>query len=416
MYKILIIEDSRIFIKMLREKFQHTSILQIVVAETLQDAKTLLQSKKDDFFLALVDINLPDASHGECVDLVIQHNIPVIVFTGEFNEELRSRMIAKRVVDYIVKGSMASLQQVVNLVDRLIRNHSIQVLVVDDSRSARSLIVDLLKSYKFQVLEAENGAKAMKQLEDHPEIRMVITDYHMPVMDGFELTRQIRQKHDKNQLAIIGLSSFGNNILSARFLKRGANDFITKPFVAEEFFVRVTQNIEIIEYIQALKEAAVKDFLTGLPNRRHFMTEGEKLHAIAKKGTITLIAGAVDVDFFKKVNDTYGHEAGDHVLKKVAGVLANHANQTALAARMGGEEFGILLINRDAQAAKAYFETLRTEIEALVIDHHTETIHITASFGVCTEHGYSLADMLDRADQKLYDAKKNGRNRVEFAE
>ncbi|HIJ84031.1 MAG TPA: GGDEF domain-containing protein, partial [Magnetococcales bacterium] len=154
----------------------------------------------------------------------------------------------------------------------------------------------------------------------------------------------------------------------------------------------------------------------GLPNRRHFMTEGEKLHAQACAGDITLIAAAVDVDFFKKVNDTYGHEAGDQVLKKVAALLARHSGAGNLIARMGGEEFSILLVNKNLASAIAFFERLRSEIQSMDIFHNEHIFHITASFGVCGTLGASLAEMLDRADQKLYNAKEAGRNRVEVAE
>ncbi|MBF0145467.1 MAG: diguanylate cyclase [Magnetococcales bacterium] len=414
MYKILIVEDSRIQADLIRQEVQSRGKLVPVVSNTFSDAKIQLQTHAGEFFAALLDINLPDAPHGEVVDLVITHGIPAIVFTGEFSEGFRGRMIAKRVVDYVIKGDRNSIPPVVSLVERLIRNRTTKVLVVDDSRSARSMITDLLSLHKFHVLEAENGAKALEVLTQHPDIRLVITDYNMPQMDGFELTREIRRRHDKSQLAIIGLSSHNDHMLSARFLKRGANDFITKPFLIEEFFLRVGQNVEIIEHIHALKGAAMKDFLTGLPNRRHFMEEGTKLHVHALSGTITLIAGTVDVDFFKKVNDTYGHEAGDQVLKMVAATMAGVAGSNDLLARIGGEEFAILLVNQDIEKATGFFERLRETVESLVIPHHHETLRVTISIGVSTSSGSSLAYMLDQADQKLYDAKRNGRNRVEI--
>lgn len=414
MKNILIVEDSRMFSNLLKREVLERKAMQPVVTESFAQTKALLEAREVDFFAALLDINLPDAPAGEVVDLVISHGIPAIVFTGEFSDELRERMLNKRVVDYVLKESASSISHVVSLIDRLMRNRLIKVLVVDDSRSARMVVVEMLKVHNYVVLEAADGHKAMELLEKHPDVRLVITDYNMPGMDGFELTRQIRQKFDKNQLAIIGLSSYGNNILSARFLKRGANDFISKPFLPEEFFVRVTQNIEIVEYIDALRDAAIKDFLTGLYNRRHFMDAGEKIHARAREGEITLIAGAVDVDFFKKVNDTYGHDAGDAVLKKVGSLLASHGRDTDLVARMGGEEFSVLLVNANVAVATQYFERLRAEIQALAISHNNQELRITASFGVCCSLGDSLAQMLDRADHKLYDAKKNGRNRVEI--
>ncbi|MBF0134106.1 MAG: diguanylate cyclase [Magnetococcales bacterium] len=415
MVKILIVEDSRSQSGMIVNEVRSRGNLIPVLAESFSQAKELLEANPETFFAALLDINLPDAPHGEIVDLVMEHGIASIVFTGEFSDELRERMLAKRVVDYVIKENASSIVHVVSQVERLIRNQGIKVLVVDDSRSARKMIVAMLKIHKFQTVEAENGVMAMEVLAQNPDVLLVITDYNMPHMDGFELTRKIRRLYTKNQIAIIGLSSHGNNLLSARFLKRGANDFITKPCLTEEFFVRVTQNIEIIEYIHALKDAAIKDFLTGLPNRRHFMDVGEKWHAHAVNATITLIAGTMDIDFFKKVNDTYGHEAGDTVLKKVSALIKPLVDGTDLVARVGGEEFSVLLVNKSSETAYAWFEQLRTRIQAMEIPYNDHVLRVTISIGVCQTPGESLAEMLDIADKRLYDAKRSGRNRVSVA-
>ena len=121
-------------------------------------------------------------------------------------------------------------------------------------------------------------------LKRHPDIKMVISDYFMPGMDGVELTRRIRHRHRKDQLAVIGISAYGNTILSARFIKNGANDFLNKPFSSEEFYCRVTQNLEMLEYIQKLRETSIRDPLTGLFNRRRFFEAAKELHARLARG------------------------------------------------------------------------------------------------------------------------------------
>jgi PleD family two-component response regulator len=120
------------------------------------------------------------------------------------------------------------------------------------------------------VLEAENGEEALNIIDEHKDIRLVITDFNMPKMDGFELTKKLRQLYTKQDMAIIGMSTYGNNLLSARFLKIGGSDFLNKPFLEEEFFCRINQNMDLLEYIKNLRFVATRDFLTGLYNRRHF--------------------------------------------------------------------------------------------------------------------------------------------------
>jgi PleD family two-component response regulator len=143
---------------------------------------------------------------------------------------------------------------------------------VDDSRVFRNRISSLLEVHQYSVLPAGDGAEALKILGENPDIALVITDYEMPKMDGFDLTQKIREKRDKNEVAIIGISAQGDHGLSARFLKNGANDFICKPFLTEEFYCRVTQNVETIEHLRRLKQieaelARSKEEVSRLSNR-----------------------------------------------------------------------------------------------------------------------------------------------------
>ncbi|MBF0284578.1 MAG: diguanylate cyclase [Magnetococcales bacterium] len=414
MERVLVVENTRLFAHLLKKELETRYGHKVTLAASFAEAKEILSREASSFFAALLDLNLPDAPQGEIVDLVIGFGLPAIVFTGELSDELREKMLEKRVIDYVLKESASSIGYVSGLVDRISRNRAIKVLVVDDSKSARSMLTQLLRIHQFQVLEAESGVEALSLLEQQPGIRLVLTDYNMPEMDGFELTRRIRQKYDKNQMAVIGVSSYGNNVLSARFIKHGANDFINKPFLTEEFYVRVTQNIEIIEFIQTLQETSVRDYLTGLHNRRYFMEMAEKLHAAARRGSMKLAFGLLDVDFFKKVNDQYGHEAGDEVLRRIALILREHVRQGDLAARLGGEEFCLMLVNTSQAGAVILFERLRTAIANEGIEYKDQTLRVTASIGVSCDPGESLNLMMDQADQRLYAAKHGGRNKVVF--
>ncbi len=412
MSKLLVVEDSKFFSSLIKRTVEARLNIDVLCAFTRAEAIALVDEWGDEIFLALVDLHLPDAADGETIDDFQKMEIPSVVFTGQYSDELRFRMLAKGVIDYVVKENPSSLDYVVSLVRRIHRNPSIKTIVAEDSRTARLFISNLLKLHKYNVLEAGDGAEALELLEENEDVKLIITDFNMPGMDGFELTKRVRSKFRKSELAIIGMSAQGNNTLSAKFIKNGANDFITKPFLDEEFFCRVSQNIDMIEQMHELHYAATMDFLTGVNNRRSFFDFANGAFKKSKKASSPAIVGMMDIDFFKKVNDTYGHDGGDVVLREVAGVFREHVGKDDIIARFGGEEFCIYSNSLTAETAFDYFDGIRKSIEARKINTGNEEIGITISIGVCCEKTETLDDMIIRADENLYEAKESGRNRV----
>ncbi len=240
---VLIVEDSPTFAAMLMKKIYNELPLECDLAGSKQEAEVLIESNPKKYLVALLDLHLPDSHEGELVDYAVAHGLPAIVMTGQFSDEIRERILKTRILDYIIKSGEHSLDLLVHAIKRLAKNRFIKVMVVDDSVSTRMMIRRLLQIQKFIIVEAKNGEEALQVWAKHPDIQLVITDYNMPVMDGFELTSKIRLKAAKDELIIIGISATDSSSLSARFLKNGANDFIKKPFVIEEFYWRINQNI-----------------------------------------------------------------------------------------------------------------------------------------------------------------------------
>lgn len=418
MEKVLIVEDSKVFARILIRKIEDELFFDACWASNFEEARYLLEENPDGhkFFVALLDLHLPDAADGRIVDYVISKGIPAIVFTGDVETEVRDRIWAKKVVDYVSKESPDSLDYLVSLVRRISLNKFVNILVVDDSHTVRNHLVRLLTAHEFIVHEADDGTRALSILERHPEIKVVITDYFMPGMDGVELTRRIRRRHRKDELAVIGISAYGNTILSARFIKNGANDFLNKPFSSEEFYCRVTQNLEMLEYIQKLRETSIRDPLTGLYNRRHFFEAAKELFTRARRGEETITLAMLDIDHFKKVNDTYGHAVGDEVLKHVAQGLINRFRGHDVVARLGGEEFCVIATGMEGQQAMAVFNDLRNSIERSKAKCGKTTVGVTVSIGICDKPKESVDAMLAAADAALYKAKRTGRNKVVWAE
>jgi diguanylate cyclase (GGDEF)-like protein len=418
MEKVLIVEDSKVFARILIRKIEDELFFDTCWASNFEEARYLLDENPDDntFFVALLDLHLPDAADGRIVDYVISKGIPSIVFTGDVEDEVRDRIWAKKVVDYVSKESPDSLDYLCSLVRRISLNKFVNILMVDDSPTVRNHLVRLLTAHEFIVHEAADGPGALEVLERHPEIKVIITDYFMPGMDGVELTRRIRRQHRKDNLAVIGISAYGNSILSARFIKNGANDFLNKPFSSEEFYCRVTQNLEMLEYIQKLRETSIRDPLTGLYNRRHFFEASACCHARLARGEEPMTMAMIDIDHFKKVNDTYGHAVGDEVLKHVAHGLSNRFRGGDVVARLGGEEFCVVARGLSGQQAMDVFNDLRNSIERSKAKAGRASVGVTISIGICDRPLGSVDAMLAAADAALYKAKRSGRNRVMWAD
>ncbi len=415
MKKLLMVEDSNFFRSVVEKRLKKVLDIDVVFAGSLSEARDILRDGLEHYFLALLDLVLPDAPDGEIVDLVQDTGLPVIVFSSTFDEALRERLMSRKVIDYIVKDSQASLGYLTWIVQRLYRNGFVQALVVDDSETARHYLRDLLTLYQFTVHEAESAHEALDIVAENPGIRLIVTDYNMPGMDGFELITTLRETYARDELAIIGISANGNAPTSAKFIKYGANDFLNKPFFREEFFCRICQNMDMLDNAQALADAARKDFLTDLPNRRCFFETSATLLSAARRAGSRPLVALLDIDHFKRINDTYGHDAGDDVLIGVARQLESCMQRDSdIAARIGGEEFAIFAYDLAGHAVIDFFESIRRSIAE---SHYPTTqgpLQVTVSIGVCSNGADNIEDMLKIADERLYRAKQTGRNRVCF--
>ncbi|MBF0296716.1 MAG: response regulator [Magnetococcales bacterium] len=247
MEKILLVEGSKSFAALLKHRIESELHFSVFWSATLAGAKEIVRQEGSDFFLGILGMYLADAPNGEIIDYALSLNIPCVVFTGEMKDEVRQNVVSKRILDYFIKDNTSSIDAVLYFIDRLRKNASVRALVVDDSNSSRHHIRQFLMRCNFDVLEAADGQAALALLQEHEEVQLILVDYEMPGMNGFQLVKKIRTRMSRDRVAIIGLSSHGGGDLAARFLKAGANDFLAKPFRDEELFCRVSQNIELIE-------------------------------------------------------------------------------------------------------------------------------------------------------------------------
>ena len=411
--RILLVENSRSYTQMVAQAIEQKLELPVTVAATLAEAREAL-AQRDDWFLALTGLVLADGNRDAVVDFFLERGLPTVVVSGVYDEDLRRRVLRRQIIDFVLKNAPGSLDYLLWLVKRLDRNRRVSALVVDGSVSARSYAVALLELYGYHVVQASDGDAALAALEADSTIRLAVVDQEMPGMQGIELTRRMRSIRSRDRLAVIGVSGHDEPALVAHFLKNGANDFLRKPFSREEFFCRVSQNIDQLELIGSLQDLATRDFLTGLPNRRYFLEQSEQLIARLQPGAQAVTVAMADIDHFKHINDTWGHDAGDQALRAIAAAFSAHARPQDLVARFGGEEFCMLVPDMAPDEAIAYFEALRRRIGDLGIRVGGEDVRVTVSIGVSAASGReSLKQLLADADRCLYLAKAAGRDRVQ---
>ncbi|MDF1876358.1 response regulator [Sulfurimonas sp. SAG-AH-194-L11] len=276
MAKLLIIEDSKMLCRVFDDLLTKYTDFDFDIVETYKDTQKALSTRRYEF--AVADMNLPDARNGEVIALLNRHNIAPIVFTGIFSEEFREGFETANIVDYVLKERYENITYVIEKLKQLVANKLKTILVVDDSVLYSNYLKQNLLIHNFKVIMASNGQQALERLEAHPEIELLITDYHMPIMDGLELVRKIRKKRTKKELSVLILTSDTNSYTTSKFLKEGANDYITKPFSRDEFYARIYQNIDTVELFSAMQSNFDGDIINLLSEVTEFKSAETSSH------------------------------------------------------------------------------------------------------------------------------------------
>lgn len=289
-----------------------------------------------------------------------------------------------------------------------------KILVIDDSKEVHTLVKSLLADEPVTIEVAFSGEMGISLAASlRPDL--ILLDVEMPGVDGFETCRQLKADPATSSLPVIFLTARASTEEKVRGFNLGAVDYVTKPFESPELVSRVRASLRTTRLIRLLEEKALIDPLTGLGNRAMFEGRFAAEVGLRIRTGNPLSCIMMDVDRFKDINDKYGHPFGDHVLGKIGETLVDICRIEDVACRHGGEEFVVLAPRTCAADAAVLAERMCTAIAEIPFSRDGKSITVTCSFGVAEAVGAFGRLMLDRADQALYQSKKNGRNRVSIA-
>ena len=299
-----------------------------------------------------------------------------------------------------------------------------KILIAEDDLTSRSILKAVLTKWGYDPVVTVDGDEAWKAMRKPDSPDVAVLDWEMPGQSGLEVCRKVRTLDAPNPPYIIILTAKNNKGDIVEGLEAGANDFITKPYDKDELLARIRVGQRMVALQSALVKAkdalaheATHDPLTGTLNRRAILDNLNRELARAKREKLELCVGLCDIDFFKHVNDDYGHQVGDDVLNGFVKAIENTIRPYDFLGRYGGEEFLIVITESTRTAREGIFERVREEIADHKIITRSGEVDITVSIGVSSSKGDENADeMLAAADEALYKAKDNGRNQVVFAD
>jgi len=300
-----------------------------------------------------------------------------------------------------------------------------RIAIVDDDAAIRRLVRLFLKRSGYDSIEFSTGNEAREQLLKVPW-DLAILDRRLPDMDGVMLAQELKSNPEFKTRFIIMLTGEDDQEDKVEGLDLGADDYVTKPFQYPELLARIRAGKRIVDLQKELLETnkrlellSITDGLTNLFNHRYFQDELARAFDESARYGRPLSLAIVDLDFFKKVNDSYGHAVGDEVLKAVSKIFQESIRSTDVAARYGGEEFAMMMPETEPLHAIAFAEKLRTLVESTPIRTQAGPIKVTVSIGVATvphPNIHAAKELIVAADEALYRAKRGGRNQVQVAD
>lgn len=300
-----------------------------------------------------------------------------------------------------------------------------KILVIDDNEVIRRLATMLLTKKNYHVDSAKSGADGIGMAKTLLP-KVILLDVMMPEMDGYEVCRRLKEDEKTREIPVIMVTSKTDAIDKIKGLEIGAADYVTKPFDQGELLARIATQMkmknlwdELQEKNAILEELIKKDGLTDLYNHRYFQERTAEEFSRARRYKFPMSCILMDIDHFKNINDTYGHQAGDEILRSLAKIVVEHVRDVDIAARYGGEEFALILPHTNHDNGAILAERLCQTVASSEFHYNDQKIRATISLGVSgipDNNPASHTELIRYADEALYTAKESGRNRVEICQ
>lgn len=411
--RVLLVEDTRLYTIAVRSLLETRFGIVVIACPTFAALRRELDAGSDTFDLAILDLCLADAPNGETLDYILDRAIPAIVFSGFTTDARREKILSCGAAELVYKNSPRSLESLADAITRVLSVKLPHVLVIDPARTS-----DMAKAIgrgAFSVTHCQGEAEALTVLDSAKGgIELVVVRGDLASRNAYALIETLALRFGDGAVRMIGFTAEISGDHVGRFLKAGGDDFLFWPMSQGDIEGRLGHTLAIHRQIQSLQRMASRDYLTDMLNRRYFFDRGPKLVEMCLRQSSPVCAALLDIDHFKRLNDTYGHEVGDLVLKAVSRkILQLVGEKQHLPARIGGEEFALLLTHMDIEQAYEFCERIRVEIAKTRVAIDDEDISVTVSMGLASiSESETFDNYLNAADQYLYLAKHSGRNRV----
>lgn len=292
---------------------------------------------------------------------------------------------------------------------------NVKILVVDDNSRNVRLLSDILEDENYTVYSTGDGLSVL-EMANRIKPDIILLDIMMPGLDGFGVCRLLKKDFDTKDIPVIMVTAKTDGADVKKALELGAFDYIKKPMDETEVIARVQSALRFKQYQDKLKEMAMRDGLTGVYNHALLVELLEKELAKHERLGEDICFAMVDIDYFKRVNDSFGHVVGDIILRDLSKILTQSVRKGDIIGRYGGEEFGIVFPEIDETSVYQICDRIRQNVEDNYFHAEGRVVHVTVSIGICYKNAgeyLNCSEFVRRADEALYKAKRNGRNRVE---
>lgn len=411
MQKILIYEENQDYMMLLKELLKNDNLfVEYINVMNFKEFKDNINNVK----LVIIDERFLEKE--EIKNLLYDSKKPFILLIDFNNNEIISKYGNEELIDYIIKTDLTNINYTKGIIEQYFKRENEKILLISKDEELIKKFTKFINRFNKSLIISNSFYEVPKILY-RQRINIIFTEYFLETekaIDSFDMINSLRTNYKKNTLSIIALTDYGRTKegLSTKFLRTGGNDFLFKECNVIEFYSRLVANYEILDLFNKIEDRAIKDYLTNIYNRRYFFEYGSNKYMKSKRNNKDLYLIVMDIDKFKKINDEYGHDVGDLVIKEfVRGIRELIPTNNSLFARLGGEEFGLMIwdykyeeIEKNLEEIMFYFRNKKIQIQ------EDKELQITVSIGVTNDYSEDLDKMMKISDELLYDVKNNGRN------